>query len=120
MNPTTGQMPEQSSSQPGRSAVVGMAVAGIAGGGLLLWFTGDRFFNSNASEAAIVTQHTLFAVALGVGLWLTRSRLWRSFAIGLTLCWMLFLVPFGLTGGFTDDPNSGPGGSPRLPVATNG
>jgi len=117
MNPTTGQLPEPSCPQPRRSGVVGMVLAGVASGCLLVWFTGDRFFNSEASESTIVVQHTLLVCAIAGALWVTRQRAWRAFAVSLFLFWALVLVLVALP---WDDPEGAgsPGGSSSLPVAT--
>ncbi len=116
MNPTTGQLPEPSSPQR-RPSVVGMVLAGVASGCLLVWFTGDRFFNSEASGSTIVVQHTLLVCAMAGALWVTRIRPWRAFALGLFLFWAFILVLVALP---WDDPEGAgsPGGSPSLPVAT--
>lgn len=107
-------MPDQSPTRPTWLAVGGMGVAGMAAGGLIVWFTGDRFFNSDVSYSGIVVQHTLVTVGVAVGLWLTRNRLWRAFAVGLTFCWAVLLLLLGLAWAL-NDPNPSPGGGPHVP-----
>jgi peptidoglycan/LPS O-acetylase OafA/YrhL len=93
-----------------------MVLAGVASECLLVWFTGDRFFNSEASESAIVFQHTLLVCAIAGALWVTRKRPWRAFALSLFVFWALILVLVAIP---WDDPEGAgsPGGSPSLPVA---
>lgn len=106
-------MSDQAHSRRSWPAVGAMVAAGMAGGALIAWLTGDRFFNSEASYSAIMIQHTVATVAVAVALWLTRARLWRAFAAGLTCCWGSFLVLVVLAWAL-NDPNPSPGGS-RLP-----
>jgi peptidoglycan/LPS O-acetylase OafA/YrhL len=117
MNHTTGQLPEPSSPRPRRSGVAGMVLAGVASGCLLVWFTGDRVFNSEASGSTIIVQHTLLVCAIAGALWVTRQRPWRAFALSLVVFWALTLVLAALP---WDDPEGAgsPGGSRSLPVAT--
>ena len=90
-----------------------MAVTGTTGGVLIAWFTGDRLFNSEASYSAIVLQSTWQTMAIASGAWLTRSRRWRAFAIGLSVTWMTYLALVGLAW-TSNDPSPSPGGSPSL------
>ena len=92
-------------------ATGGMAAAGVAGGVLIAWATGDRMFNSDVGYGAIVLQSTLVAVVIAVGTWLTRRRPWRAFAIGLVGCWLVVLLLISLVW-TSNDPAPSPGGSP--------
>lgn len=67
---------------------LGMVVAGVAGGLLVGVFTLDRFLNSDASSTSILVGSTVLTAVVAIGLSLTRRRPWRSFAIGLSLCWV--------------------------------
>ena len=92
-------------------AAGGMATAGVAGGVLIAWFTGDRMFNSDVGYGAIVLQSTVLALVVAVGAWLTRRRPWRAFAIGLAGCWLVVLLLISLVW-TSNDPAPSPGGSP--------
>ena len=94
-------------------ATGGMAAAGVVGGVLIAWFTGDRMFNSDVGYGAIVLQSTLLALVVAVGAWLTRRRPWRAFAIGLVGCWLVVLLLISLVW-TSNDPAPSPGGSPGL------
>jgi hypothetical protein len=67
---------------------VGMVLAGVAGGLLVGVFTLNRLLNSEASFASILVGSTVLTAVVAIGLWLTNRRPWRSFAIGLSLCWV--------------------------------
>lgn len=92
-----------------------MVLGGMAAGGVAVGVTGDLVFNSDAGYALIVLGATAVAVAACVGLWLTRIRVWRGFVYGLAVIWLVFLVVLGVPW-MTMDPDSGPGGSPGVPV----
>ena len=106
-------MSEPSLQARGWPATGVMAAAGVAGGVLIAWFTGDRMFNSEAGYGAIVLQSTLLALVVVVGAWLTRRRPWRAFAIGLAGCWLVVLLLISLVW-TSNDPAPSPGGSPSL------
>ena len=112
-------MTDPSISRPGRGALGLMVGAGMLGAVVIILFTGDRLFNSEAGYAAIVIQSTVLALVVGFALWWTRSRLWRAFAVGLISCWAVFLVLFALVW-TSNDPAPSPGGSPSLPSTTRG
>ncbi len=92
-----------------------MVLGGMAAGGVAVGVTGDLVFNSDAGYALIVLGATAVVVAACVGLWLTRMRAWRGFVYGLAVIWLVFLVVLGVPW-MTMDPDSGPGGSPGVPV----
>ena len=112
-------MPDQSIARPGRGALGLMVAAGMVGAVLIVLFTGDRLFNSDAGYEGIVIESTVLALVVGVALWWTRNRLWRAFAVGLISCWAVFLVLFALVW-TSNDPAPSPGGSPSLPSTTRG
>lgn len=89
------------------AGMAGMLVAGIAGGGLVAWFTGDRFLNSDVDRPVIVLQSTLLTLVVAIALWRTRKRGWRAFAAGLAACWALVVLAFGLLWALSDDEAPG-------------
>jgi hypothetical protein len=102
--------------QQTRTGVAGMVVAGVVSGCLLVWFTGDRFFNSDANESTIMVQHTVLVCSIAGALWLTRKRPWRAYALSLFIFWAVILVLAALP--WNDPEGAGsPGGSRGCQVA---
>jgi hypothetical protein len=86
-----------------------MALGGVAGCGLVAWFTGDRLFNSNEGPVAIVVQSTVVIAVVAVVLWRMRQGGWRAFAAGLAGTWAALLVIFGVLSTDTGDTRDPPG-----------
>ena len=103
-------MRDDSRSQQSRAGVAGMVLAGVVSGCLLVWFTGDRFFNSDARESTILVQHTVLVCAIAGALWLTGKRPWRAYALSLFVFWAVIWVLAALA--WNDPEGAGsPGGS---------
>lgn len=100
-------MSDRSPPRTGRLDTAGMVIAGIVGGLLVAWFTGDRFLNSESSAGIIALESTLLTVVVAVALWLTHNRNWRAFAAGLTGSWFALVAGFGMLVAFSDDEAPG-------------
>ena len=101
--------------QQTRAGVAGMVLAAVASGCLLVWFTADRFFNSDARESTIMVQHTVLVCAIAGALWLTGKRPWRAYALTLFCFWAVVVLGALL---WNDPEGAGsPGGSRGCQIA---